>query len=142
MVNRIDGPGKNDGYNKIKLYDEGTKETKTFFVPVGKKVTYGNTTYDLDKAKNNEFVITGKKDQAAFKLTGLALEHLDANKDGKIDENDTNPAMGKEINKDLKGTNYFVKETLEYSDGAIVKGSGGVVFSRGNEGQVFGIEIE
>ena len=141
MVNRIDGPGKNEGYNKIKLYDEGTKETKTFLVPVGKKVTYGNTTYDLDKAKNNEFVITGKKDQAAFKLTGIALEHLDTNKDGKIDENDNNPDLAKKVNKDLKDTNYFVKDG-PYSDAGITKGTGGVVFSRGNEGQVFGIEIE
>lgn len=145
MVKPVNGAGSNnppEGYNKVTMYDEKSKKTKTFFVPVGQNLVVNGNTYDLDKAKGNEIVFKGTKDNVKHNLMGIALEHLDANGDGKIDANDTDQNMAGKINKDLANTSFFVKNTDFFSDAGIYKGEGGVVFSKGNEGQFFGVEIE
>ena len=135
----VNGP-KNDGvpsgYTKIKMYDEGTKKTETFFVPVGKKISVNGKEYDPSKGKNNEIVFTGKHGQSGFDLMGVALQHMDVNKDGKIDEKDSNSNLAPKINKELnkQGSEYYVKDVKDtFSDAGIIKGSGGVVFSKDGE---------
>ena len=145
MVKPVSGASGNnppDGYNKVTMYDEGSKKTKTFFVPVGQKLTVNGNTYDLDKAKGNELVFKGTKDNTKHNLMGIALEYLDANGDGRIDSKDTDQDMAGKINKKLSNTPYFVKNNDVFSDAGIFKGEGGVVISLDGEGQFFGVDIE
>lgn len=125
MVKPVSGASGNnppDGYNKVTMYDEGSKRTKTFFVPVGQKLTVNGNTYDLDKAKGNELVFKGTKDNTKHNLMGIALEYLDANGDGRIDSKDTDQDMAGKINKKLSNTPYFVKNNDVFSDAGIFKG--------------------
>lgn len=145
MVNPVNGANNGkapDGFNKVTMYDEKAKKTKTFFVPVGQKLTVNGNTYDLDKAKGNEQVFKGDKTQTKFNLMGLALEHMDVNKDGKIDKKDTDPDLATSINKDLENTVYYVKQTDFFSDAGVDKGEGGVVFSLDGQGQFFEVALE
>ena len=133
-----------NGYTKIKLYDEKTKKTETFFVPVGKKISVNGKTYDPSVGKNNEFVFTGtdKKD-TGLNLIGLALEHMDVNKDGRIDQKDTDYNMSQKLNKKLDDnkSEYYIKANDAFSDAGISKGTGGVVFSKDGQ-QSYSVDIE
>ncbi len=145
MVNPVNGANNGkapDGYNKVTMYDEKSKKTKTYFVPVGQQLIVNNNTYDLDKAKGHEQVFKGNPEQTKFNLMGLALEHMDVNKDGRIDKNDTDPELAGKINKKLENSVYYVKQNDIYSDAGIDKGEGGVVFSLDGRGQFYGVEIE
>lgn len=145
MVNPVNGANNGkapDGYNKVTMYDEKSKKTKTYFVPVGQQLIVNNNTYDLDKAKGHEQVFKGNPEQTKFNLMGLALEHMDVNKDGRIDKNDTDPELASKINKKLENSVYYVKQNDIYSDAGIDKGEGGVVFSLDGRGQFYGVEIE
>ena len=142
MVDKINGQN-NPNYGKITLTNTKTNEKKTFFVPLNKQIEIGNNKYDLSKAQNGEIEISGDpaKDER-FKLTGLALEHLDANKDGKIDKKDNDQEIADKLNKDeLKNTEYYVKNNDVFSDAGVADGEGGVVFSKGNQGKVFQVYI-
>ena len=131
-VNGLGNDGKvPEGYTKVKTYDTKTKETKTFLVPVGSKVSWNNNTYEPSKLKNNEIVFTGTKGQDGFDNIGLALEHMDVNGDGRIDKKDTKDNLAPEINKDLakNGSKYYVKDVKDvFSDAGVQGGKGGVVF--------------
>ena len=141
MVQPVNGANNGkapEGYNKVTLYDEKTKKTETYLVPVGKKINVNGKTYDPGQFKNNEITFKGtKKPDTKFNLMGLALERMDVNDDGKIDINDTDPNMSQKINKDLEKqkSEYYVKYNDIYSDAGISKGSGGVVFSKGEFGE-------
>ena len=142
MVDKVSGQN-NPNYGKITLRNSKTKETKTYFVPLNKQVEIGQNKYDMSQVKNGELVISGdpSKDEA-FKLTGLALEHLDANQDGKIDEKDSDDNIADKLNRnELKNTEYYVKSNDIYSDAGIIDGEGGVVFSKENQGQMFQVYI-
>ena len=114
MVNSVNGANGGEapkGYTKVKLYDEQTKETKTFFIPIGKKISFNGNTYDPSKGKNNEFVITGTKGEPSFDIMGIALEHFDVNNDGRIDKKDSMDEMRlkNEVEKDPNlPDGYFV----------------------------------
>lgn len=143
MANKVNGPRGKGDYTKLKLYDQASKKVETFLIPVGKKFYMNGVTYDPSKGKNNELVITGKKGQAGFDNAGIALEHMDVNGDGKIDEKDTNSNLAKSINRSLnkKGSKYYVKSNDVFSDAGIINGTGGVVFSKDGEQRMeFGIE--
>lgn len=145
MVQGIDNSRPNDGYNKVTLYDEKSKQTKTYLVPVGKIFTYGGNEYNIDKAKNKEIVFKGKNEKdSRLNLMGLALEKMDVNKDGKIDNRDNDPNIAQKLNdKELKDSAYFVKNNDAYSDAGVHKGEGGVVYSKKDTNeQTFGINIE
>ena len=145
MVNPVNGANNGkapDGFNKVTMYDEKSKKTKTFFVPVGQNLTVNGNTYDLDKAKGHEQVFKGNKEQAKFNLMGLALEHMDVNKDGKIDAKDSDPDLATSINKDLENSVYYVKQNYIFSDAGVHKGEGGVVFSVDGQGQFFEVGLE
>ena len=142
MVDKVTGQN-NPNYGKITLRNSKTKETKTYFVPLNKQVEIGQNKYDMSQVKNGELVISGdpSKDEA-FKLTGLALEHLDANQDGKIDEKDNDANIADKLNNDeLKNTDYYIKNTDVYSDAGVAEGEGIVVFSKENQGQMFQVYI-
>lgn len=133
-VNGKNGDTTPAGYTKIKMYDEQSKKTETYFVPIGKKVTVNGKTFDPSKGKNNEIVFTGKQGQAGFDMMGLALEHMDVNKDGKIDKNDTDFDLANKVNKDLKKKDMpYAVRGGEMSDAAVSKGEGGVTFRGKNE---------
>ncbi|CDE60832.1 unknown [Fusobacterium sp. CAG:439] len=145
MVKPVSGANNGkapDGYNKVTMYDEKSKKTKTYFVPVGQNLTVNGKTYNLDKSKGSEQVFKGNAEQTKFNLMGLALEHMDVNRDGRIDTKDTDGNLAGKINKDLNNTPYYVKHNDIFSDAGINKGEGGVVFSLDGEGQFFGVEIE
>ncbi len=114
MVTPVNGTGNGDapkGYTKIKMYDENTKKTETYFVPIGRKISINGETFDPSKGSNNELVIKGKKGQKNFDMIGIALEHFDVNKDGRIDEKDSKDEMRlkNEIEKDPNlPDGYFV----------------------------------
>ena len=140
MADGVEKTGNNapKGYTCIKLYDTRKKETvKTLYIPIGQKFSMNGMTYDPSKCKNNELVIKGTKGQDGFDLLGLALEHMDVNNDGRIDEYDNDGSyLAQKINKELqqKHSKYFVKDVPDvYSDAGISKGSGGVVFRDKND---------
>ncbi len=142
MVDKVSGQN-NPNYGKITLKNTKTNEKKTYFVPLNKQVEIGRNKYDMSQVKNGELVISGdpSKDEA-FKLTGLALEHLDANQDGKIDEKDNDSNIADKLNNDeLKNTDYYIKNTDVYSDAGVAEGEGIVVFSKENQGQMFQVYI-
>lgn len=143
MVNKINGE-QNPKYNKITLKDPTTNQKKTYLIPLGKKVTIGREEYEMDKVKNGEVIITGNdKKDSYFKLAGLALEHLDVNKDGKIDEKDSDYQIDVKMNeKALKGSKFYVQSNDYFSDAGVYHGEGGVVFSEEGKGQIFQVEIE
>lgn len=135
------------GYTRITICDDKTQEKKTYLVPVGKKFTMNGKTYDPSKTKNNEFVITGNKDQDKFKMAGLALEYMDANKDGRIDEKDSDVKydMGKRINKDKRVPDGYFVDMLdpETYDAGVQEGEGWVNFSQKHiDPNKWGIGIE
>lgn len=135
MVQPVNGANNGkapEGYNKVTMYDEKSKKTKTYFVPVGQNLTVNGNTYDLDKTKNHEQVFKGtdKKD-SNFNLMGLALEHMDVNNDGRIDENDTDTNMASKLNNALEkaGSEVYVKHNDAFSSAGIIKGEGGVTYN-------------
>lgn len=143
MVNKINGD-KNPKYNKVIMHNPKTNEKKTYLIPVGRNLVIGRGTFELDKVKNGELTIKGgdTKD-SRVRLVGLVLEHLDVNKDGKIDEKDSDYKIAEKMNeKALKGTKYYVKTNDIFTDAGIEKGLGGVVLSEDGKGQIFGVEIE
>lgn len=102
-TNNVTGAGKTPkGYTAIKLFDEKTKGAKVYYVPVGKKVSFGGKTYDPSKTNNNELVIKGKAGEKNFDMIGIALEHLDVDKNGRIDGKDESWDIGEGINKDKR----------------------------------------
>lgn len=142
MVDKIQGQN-NSNYGKITLTNSKTNEKKTFLVPMNRQLEIGDKKYDFGNTQNGEIEISGdpSKDEQ-FKLTGLALEHLDANKDGKIDAKDNDPEIADKMNeKELKNTEYYVKNNDVYSDAGVANGEGGVVFSKENQGQFFQVYI-
>ncbi len=131
-MTKVNGPQNNGtpaGYTKIKMYDEASKKTKTFFIPVGKKIKVNGKEHDPSVKLNNETVFTGKKGENGFEMLGLALERMDVNKDGKIDKKDTDFEIASKLNKDLdaKKIKYSVRDG-EMSDAGVYKGEGGVTF--------------
>lgn len=143
MVEKING-GNTPDYNKITLKNTKTGKNETFLIPLGKKVTIGKNEYDMSKLKNGELVLTGdgKKD-SDFQLTGLTLEKMDTNKDGKIDEKDTDPKLAEKLNQGVaKDSKYYVFDAGDDGANAYVeKGEGGAVFSTENGAPFeFGIE--
>ena len=135
MVDSVNGVnnGKNpEGYNKVTLYNEKTKKTKSYFIPIGKNLVINNNSYDIGNTKNGEFVIKGtNKKDSNFSLIGLSLEHMDVNTDSKIDTEDSDFNMAGKLNKELdkSKSDLYVKSNDAYSDAGIYKGEGGVVFS-------------
>ena len=98
----------------------------------------------MSKLKNGELVLTGdgKKD-SDFQLTGLTLEKMDTNKDGKIDQKDTDPKLAEKLNQGVaKDSKYYVFDAGDDGANAYVeKGEGGAVFSTENGAPFeFGIE--
>lgn len=148
MVKPVNGAGSNnppEGYNKVTMYDEKSKKTKTFFVPVGQNLVVNGNTYDLDKAKGNEIVFKGtNKKDSNFYLMGLSLEHMDTNKDGKINAKDTDTNMASKINKKLEkdGSELYVKDLDVYSSAGIIEGEGGVAFNKDVGDIRFALDIE
>lgn len=142
MVERINGQNNPD-YGKITLKNTKTNEKKTYFVPLNKQVEIGKNKYDMSQVKNGEIEISGDPSKdPEFKLTGLALEHFDTNQDGKIDNKDNDPELAKNLNnKELKNSEYYVKDNAVFSDAGISDGEGIVVFSKENVGQVFQVYI-
>lgn len=144
MVNKIRGQ-QEPKYNKIIMENPQTKEKKTYLIPVGRNLVIGRGTFELDKVKNRELNIVGgdKRYDSRVILVGLVLEHLDVNKDGKIDEKDSDHRIAEKMNeKALKGTKYYVKTNDIFTDAGIYQGLGGVILSEEGKGQIFGVEIE
>lgn len=138
-VSKAGGAGEAPkGYTGVTLYNTETKESKTFFIPIGQKIHFNGKTYDPSKGKNNQIVITGTSKQDKFNMMGLALEHMDVNDDGLIDVNDTSyDGMARSINKQLQksGSKFWVKDLPDvYSDAGVYEGQGGVVFQKGQAG--------
>lgn len=98
MVKPVNGPKAPAGYTTIKLFDTKAKTSKSFFIPIGQKVTVNGKTYDPSKTKNNEFVFTGKKGEKNFEFLGVSLEAMDVNKDGRIDKKDTSYELVDTVN--------------------------------------------
>lgn len=149
MVNPVNGANNGkapDGYNKVTMYDEKSKKTKTYFVPVGQNLNVNGKSYDLDAAKGNEVVFKGtNKKDSNFYLIGLSLEHMDVNKDGKINAKDTDNNMAGKLNKRLEkeGSALYVKDVKDvYSNAGIIKGEGGVVFNKDVGDIRFALDIE
>lgn len=148
MVSPVNGANNGkapDGYNKVTMYDEKYKKTKTYFVPVGQNLTVNGKSYDLDAVKGNEVVFKGtNRKDSNFYLMGLSLEHMDVNKDGKINAKDTDTDMAPKINKKLNktGSDLYVKDLDVYSNAGIVKGEGGVVFNKDVGDIRFALDIE
>lgn len=143
-VNNAKNGNVPEGYTKIKMYDEKAKKTKTFLVPVGKQIEVNGKAYDPSKGKNNEIVFTrGKNFKEGYDLMGVALERMDVNKDGRIDNKDSSGNLAPKINADLqkKGLGkYYVKDVYDaYSDAGVSKGEGGVTFS--HEGNDFKFSV-
>ncbi|MBR1424330.1 hypothetical protein IJ579_02065 [bacterium] len=130
-----DGGSTPKGYTKLCLFNNKTRESKTYFIPIGQKVHFNGKTYDPSKTRNNQFTITGDDSQDKFKLIGLALEHMDANGDGKIDKQDTDENFADTLSKGLIGQlkDYFIKDVPDvYSDAGLYDGNGAVIFSKGD----------
>lgn len=150
MVEPVNNLGNNkvpQGYTKIKMYDEKAKKTKTFLVPVGKQIEVNGKVYDPSKGKNNELVITrGKNFKEGYDLIEMALNRMDVNQDGKIDEKDSSGNLAPKLNRDLdkKGLGkYYVKDVKDaYSDAGISKGEGGVTFSHDGNDFKYSIYLE
>ena len=76
---------------------------------------------------------------------GLALERMDVNDDGRIDNKDSNGNLGPKLNRDLnkKGIDkYYVKDAGIYSDGGVNKGDGGVTFSHDGNDFKFSVYLD
>ena len=143
MVESVNGQGAPKGYTTVKLYDNKTKKTESFYIPIGKKFYMNGKEYDPSKGKNNEFVVTGTKGQAGFDNVGIALRAMDVNNDGNIDMKDSSSTLARSINSTLAkgGSSYYVKDVKDvFSDAGLSKGTGGVVFSKDGEQRMeFGI---
>ena len=128
MTDKIQGDISQSGYNKVKMYDEKLKKTTTYLIPFGQNLTVNGNTYELDNAKNNEIVFKGTdiKD-SNFNLMGLALEHMDVNNDGKIDQKDSDNNMAQKINQELEERNsqVYVKDVSDvFSNAGMFEGQG------------------
>ncbi len=139
MVDKINGTGPK-GYNRVTLYNEKTKKSETFFVPVGKKLTINDTTYDIDRTKNKELVIVNRKnskDDNFFKFSSVALDAMDVNNDKKIDKKDTSHSIGKDANNDKmlpKGHFVDMIDPTTY-DANVYEGDGYVNFCKEHMGE-------
>ena len=128
MINRIEKRRPND---RIILKDLKTGATKTYEIPVGKRVIYGKQEFDMSKVPNGQLKLSGENiPDSDFYLAGLALEHMDVNNDKKIDEYDSDSEMAGRLNRKLSSSKYYVKDVDCFSDAGIYKGEGGAIFSQ------------
>lgn len=139
MINRIEKRRPND---RIILKDLKTGTTKTYEIPVGKRVIYGKQEFDMSKVPHGELKLSGENiPDSDFYLAGLALEHMDVNDDKKIDEYDSDSEMADRLNRKLSSSKYYVKDVDCFSDAGIYKGEGGAIFNQ-DSGKFFQFYIE
>ena len=123
MVTPVNGTGNGDapkGYTKIKMYDENTKKTETYFVPIGRKISINGETFDPSKGSNNELVIKGKKGQKNFDMIGIALEHFDVNKDASEKEYTLPNVCGAAAGRKVKMPEWFGEELARMEQNKVV----------------------
>ena len=139
MINRIEKRRPND---RIILKDLKTGATKTYEIPVGKRVIYGKQEFDMSKVPNGQLKLSGENiPDSDFYLAGLALEHMDVNNDKKIDEYDSDSEMAGRLNRKLSSSKNYVKDVDCFSDAGIYIGEGGAIFSQ-DSGKFFQFYIE
>ena len=102
--------GLKPGYTSVTLVDQKTGTKTTYNISKGKVLEFNNKRYDLDKYKDKGLTLYSGNDEL-FYLLGLSLKHMDVNKDGCIDDKDTDTKSWWNINRDInpKKTQYYIR---------------------------------
>ena len=126
-VNAVNGG--QGGYNTIILVNPKTGKKVTYNIPVGKTFNCENLMHNQSgtqgeakvKQSGREFTLTGDFDNkdSEFWLAKMALEAMDTNKDGIIDNSDNNQGM-RNLDATLKGVESNYNVGIDYHEGSVL----------------------